>query len=312
MCAARKQAWLLLSTVAAFNVTYAYAQSPSCDFSPLVLTSKFKHNFPFGSEQIDTETKVTLTFEQLPNGDVAINRRADTFLFQIGEKIAAQIDAIRPQLPNNRCGAKASIPSRNAQVTPPTFTVSATADGSFSTCLPVPEAPKIPYPCGVDGFPPHVKICYKDNPIKLPAPPPAKIGSGTASVNIALKPSFAENNHVKITMEKRVETHVDNNTGFLVALILDPIIAKFALEAINSAMTDFANKSVQTFLPGFEQTISIDNKDERIEWRPKSTQFDAVDYGDGTKLPTFVVVQQFTTTPPIACYLRSAARALTP
>jgi hypothetical protein len=228
------------------------------------------------------------------------------------EKIAAQIDSINRNLPNDRCGQIAGISSRDARVTPPTFTVSLHADASANKCLPAPPPIQIPYPCGVEfkGIPPHPepKICYRPGP-SLPAPPPLRLGGGSADAQFVLRSSLV-GREVHLSLEKHIQTHLDSYTTFLSNLVIDPLTAHFALDAINSALTGFANKYADRLLPELPKAIeTTGGRIVDVEWEPKSSQFDAKDY-QGNKLPTLVVIQEYATDADTACYLRGAAANL--
>jgi hypothetical protein len=73
---------------------------------------------------------------------VKIVRTEDTFLLLIGEAIASQIDDLEKTLPKNDCSQYARVASRNARVTPPTFSISMVVEGSAWVCSKIP-----PYPC---------------------------------------------------------------------------------------------------------------------------------------------------------------------
>jgi hypothetical protein len=303
--------WFAAGLGLSLVATASHADPPPCELLPLQISTGYRDSFPFGADRIDTETRVTLTFERTADGGVTVRRTADTFLFQIGEKIAAQIDSVNRNLPKDRCGQDAAISSRDARVTPPTFTVTLHADASLNKCLPAPPSVQIPYPCGVDitGFPPHPipRICYRPGP-SLPAPPPARLGGGSVDGQFILNSSLA-GSQVNIGLEKHVQSHLDNYTTFLSNLVLDPLIAHFAVDQINSALTGFANKYADKLIPELPKSIDMNGKMIDLEWTPKSSQFDAKDY-QGNKLPVLVVVQEYTTDGDTACYLRDAANNL--
>jgi hypothetical protein len=266
----RKCALLILTAVSTVSLSRTNAQTPPCDLSTLAVAKKYLHSFPFGNQSISTETRILLAFQQTPNGDITVERTSNTYLLLIGEKIASQIDALKRQLPNNRCGQKASISSRDARVTPPTFTITVTADASLNGCAPDPPVRRVPAPCPpriIPRIPPE--ICWQDLP-RPSALPPWRIAAGDGRLRLVPKSGFVDQDNVKVTLEPYPEFHLDNQTNFLIHMLFDPIIAHFVVDGINSAMTDFINKPISNFLPGFERTISINGRDEVIDCKRPS------------------------------------------
>jgi hypothetical protein len=192
------------------------AQNPPCDLKSVVNPSGYKDSFPFGSDKIDSETRITLIFDKDVGGDMVISRVADTFLFKFDEKIVGQIDAMGQDLPHGDCGPHAVIGSRSAQITPPTYTIAAHVDASVNLCFPTPPTPQVPYVCGVNlvGFPQHPvpKICYQPGPTP-PTPPPVRIGNGTIDSKFNLSSAIV-GKEIRISVDKSVQSHLDNQTAF--------------------------------------------------------------------------------------------------
>src|SRR6266545_4360617 len=116
----------ILAATLAFSTT---AHAAPCDLSPLVLSKRPRGSFPLGTQSIQTETVVSLKFVE-SGSLVKITRTEDTFLLLIGEAFAAQVDELEKTLPKNDCNKYARVATRNARVTPPTFSISVLVEAS--------------------------------------------------------------------------------------------------------------------------------------------------------------------------------------
>jgi hypothetical protein len=138
-----------VAIVATLNLSGAKAFA--CDLSPLTHSV---HAVPVTCEGVPG---ICIGFYQIhnfqftpgPPGYVKVVRSTETIIAGLSEAIEARLNAIDAELPKNECNEAASLTSRFARVTPPTFTISATVEGNLWGCTPVV---KIPCP------PPHPRL----------------------------------------------------------------------------------------------------------------------------------------------------------
>jgi hypothetical protein len=125
--------------VATLNLSLAETFA-ACDLSPLTLNLP-PSDVQFAGRTLRTETTVNLQFIPGPPGYIKVLRSSETFIPGMTEAIVAQLNAIDAELPKNECNQAGSLKSRSAQVTRPTFTISATVDGDLWVCSPVVKIP---------------------------------------------------------------------------------------------------------------------------------------------------------------------------
>jgi hypothetical protein len=334
--------------LAGINAGSAVAQRALCDLSPLT-ARPIPAPIKFGSQRLDTDTRISFVFLPTGPGIFKIVRTDQTFLFSLAEKLSAEISAKDRTLPKNDCAQYARTYLRYAGVTSPTFTIEAAVEASTWSCpsTKLPCAPKLPkfneLPSKATpiNFSPSTSFEYKEpgsetqtgtimaknffeevapyvvpfqSPPQIPGPlqtPGVRmcnvrlaktiLGKGSGFVRYKI---FGEilANKVKLSSEKYVDFHLNDQTKFVATLLGGEIgfVSTFAIEK-------FIEQIISSKLDAIPRRIPMPQDPNRtidLDWATRSAKFESTFYA-GKTVPTFVVVRDYESSEAVACAARN-------